>query len=99
DAIARAVASLPCPVLANGNIDSVTRAETVWRETQAHGLMIGRGAVRNPWLFQQIRQHLRGEPLTYPTGQEVLTYIQELYAMATCPGVSEAKQVERMKKY
>lgn len=98
-AIARAVAALPCPVLANGNIDSVARAEAVWRETQAHGLMIGRAAVRNPWLFLQIRQHFWGEPLTYPTGRDVLAYIQDLYAAATSPGVSEAKQVQRMKKF
>ena len=25
--------------------------------------MIGRGAIRNPWLFEQIRQQRRGEPL------------------------------------
>lgn len=98
-AIARAVATLPCPVLANGNIDTVARAEEVWRETQAYGLMIGRGAVRNPWLFRQIRQHFRGEPLTYPTGRDVLTYLQELYTMTTSPEVSEAKQVQKMKKY
>src|SRR5207237_9794141 len=49
--ITRAVTYLPCPVLANGNIHSVARAKQVLAETGARGLMIGRGAIRTPWLF------------------------------------------------
>jgi len=30
-------------------------------ETDARGLMIGRGAIRNPWLFDQIRAQLVGK--------------------------------------
>ena len=55
DYIARAVAEMPCPVLANGNVYSAQKAEEVLKLTGAHGLMIGRGAIRNPWLFHQIR--------------------------------------------
>src|SRR5262249_24988132 len=39
--IARAVAELPCPVLANGNIYSASKADEVLRVTGAWGLMIG----------------------------------------------------------
>jgi tRNA-dihydrouridine synthase B len=53
--IARAVTALPCPVLANGNIYSAQKAAEVLKTTGARGLMIGRGAIRNPWLFRQIR--------------------------------------------
>jgi tRNA-dihydrouridine synthase len=56
DYIARAVAAMPCPVLANGNVHSAQKAEDILKLTGAHGLMIGRGAIRNPWLFHQIRQ-------------------------------------------
>src|SRR3954467_292306 len=63
DLIARAVEAMPCPVLANGNVYSAVKASEVLRTTGAAGLMIGRGAIRNPWLFHQIRQHLRGEQL------------------------------------
>jgi tRNA-dihydrouridine synthase B len=58
DYIARAVAAMPCPVLANGNVHSAQKAEEVLKSTGARGLMIGRGAIRNPWLFHQIRQRL-----------------------------------------
>src|ERR1041385_4654550 len=66
DLIARAVAEVPCSVIANGNISSPHRAEEVLKITGARGLMIGRGAIRNPWLFQQIRQYLHGESIFIP---------------------------------
>src|SRR5690606_10949507 len=52
--IAKAVALVPCPVLANGNINSASAAHKVLQETRAHGVMVGRGAIRNPWIFGQI---------------------------------------------
>src|SRR5436309_11830616 len=63
DFIARAVAEMPCPVVANGNVYSAQKAQDVLNATGARGLMIGRGVIRNPWLFHQIRQRQRGEPL------------------------------------
>ncbi len=98
DRIAQAAAALTCPVLANGNIDSFTRAAEVLRHTGVRGLMIGRGAIRNPWLFTQIRQHLLGQPVALPTGHMVLHYLTELYAAVTLPG-REIDQVQKMKKY
>src|SRR5437762_2869408 len=56
DLITKAVEAMPCPVLANGNVYSAQNAEEILRATGARGLMIGRGAIRNPWLFEQIRQ-------------------------------------------
>jgi tRNA-dihydrouridine synthase B len=99
DLIAAAAAALPCPVLANGNIDSPATAEAVLKQTGAHGLMIGRGAIRNPWLFSQIRQHLAGAAPTHPTGRDVLAYIEALYEAVCSPEVSESQQVQKMKKY
>jgi tRNA-dihydrouridine synthase B len=99
DFIARAVAELNCPVLANGNVYSAPKADSVLRETGAAGLMIGRGAIRNPWLFHQIGQHRRGETLFVPRGVDVLEYIRALYDAVCSPDVREAAQVQKMKKY
>lgn len=99
DFIARAVAHMPCPVVANGNVHSAGKAAEVLRLTGARGLMIGRGAIRNPWLFTQIRQHQRGEPLFVPRGVDVLGYIRALYEAVCSPGISESSQVQKMKKY
>jgi tRNA-dihydrouridine synthase B len=97
--IARAVEAMPCPVLANGNVSSPAGGQEILRNTGAAGLMIGRGAIRNPWLFEQIRTHLRGEAVAFPTGRDVLTYIRDLYDAVCTPGVKESSQVQKMKKY
>ena len=99
DFIARAVAAMPCPVIANGNVYSPASAAAVLAQTGARGLMIGRGAIRNPWLFDQIRQHRRGEPVRLPTGREVLAYIEAIYDAVCAPDIREPSQVQKMKKY
>jgi tRNA-dihydrouridine synthase B len=99
DFIAQAAAEMKCPVLANGNIYSAEKAADVLAITGARGLMIGRGAIRNPWLFQQIRQHQRGEALSLPSGRDVLEYIRALFEALCSPDVRESSQVEKMKKY
>ena len=99
DLIARAARELRCPVLANGNIHSATQAQALLVETGARGLMIGRGAIRNPWLFDQIRQQLHDEKIKLPTGRDVLAYLRELWNSEITPGGHEAAQVQRMKKF
>ncbi|HEX5400484.1 MAG TPA: tRNA-dihydrouridine synthase family protein [Verrucomicrobiae bacterium] len=99
DLIARAARELKCPVLANGNVHSAAQAKQLLAETGARGLMIGRGAIRNPWLFDQIRADLRGGKIRLPTGRDVLAYIRELWEHEITPGVKESAQVQRMKKF
>jgi len=99
DYIARAVATMPCPVVANGNVSSVHLADEVLRLTGACGLMIGRAAIRNPWIFAQIRQHRRGETVYHPSGRDVLAYVHALYEAVCDPEVREVSQVQKMKKY
>ena len=99
DLIARAARELKCPVMANGNVHGPAQAGQLLTETSARGLMIGRGAIRNPWLFDQIRQQLRGENIKLPTGRDVLAYIRELWENEITPGVPESAQVMRMKKF
>lgn len=56
DEIARVKRAFPeLTLIANGDIDSVERAEAVLTQTACNGLMIGRGAVGNPWLFSELR--------------------------------------------
>lgn len=99
DLIARAAAEMHCPVLANGNVYGPAQAKQLLAETGVRGLMIGRGAIRNPWMFDQIRAELRGEPIQPPDGRAVLAYIRELWENEITPGVPEAAQVQRMKKF
>lgn len=99
DRIAQAVKRLPFPIIANGNTDSVAGARRVREITGAQGLMIGRGAIRNPWIFQQIRDDFEGRPVKYPTGRDVLGYVEALYESSCSNDVPEKSQVHKMKKY
>jgi tRNA-dihydrouridine synthase len=99
DRIAQAVRALPFPVQANGNVSSASSALETLEKTGAAGLMIGRGAIRNPWVFSQIRDRFEGREARLPTGREVLGYIAELYEAVCTPGVAEKAQVQKMKKY
>lgn len=99
DFIAAAVQAMPGPVLANGNVHSGAHAAEVLALTGARGLMIGRGAIRNPWLFRQIREQLAGKPVSLPTGREVLGYLRELYESTKRPDYSERGHVTGMKRY
>lgn len=62
DTIAEVKASVSIPVLANGDIVDAASALDTLARTGCDGLMIGRGAIRDPWVFQRIRAALEGRP-------------------------------------
>lgn len=97
--IRQAVEMMPCPVIANGHVYSATQAEDLLRATGARGLMIGRGVIRSPWLFDQIRRQLRGELPAQPTGRDVAEYIRALWDSQPCLDRPEKVRCERMKKF
>lgn len=55
DAIAEVKAALNIPVIANGDITSYEKAQWVLEHTKADGIMIGRGAIGQPWIFYQLK--------------------------------------------
>jgi tRNA-dihydrouridine synthase len=99
DFIARAVARARCPVLANGNVTSAARAVTVLETTRAAGVMIGRHAIRNPWIFRQCREQFAGAKVAAPTLADVREYIERLYRATSGPELNETNHVNKMKKY
>lgn len=54
------------PVFGNGDIFTVADGLRMLEQTGCDGLMIGRGADGNPWLFTALAAELRGEPLPQP---------------------------------
>lgn len=66
--------SVGIPVIGNGDIRTPYDAEKMLAETGCDGLMIGRGAQGNPWIFRQVTQYLAtGEVLPLPTASERLS--------------------------
>ena len=82
DFIAQAAARARCPLLANGNVTSAGKAAVVVAETGAAGVMIGRHAIRNPWIFRQCRERFAGQPVTAVSLGEVRGYVERLYPHA-----------------
>ena len=85
DTISAIKAAVSIPVIANGDISTPEKAALVLRHTQADGLMIGRAAQGNPWIFREISHFLAtGEKLAPPPVTEVrdtlLAHLDTLYA-------------------
>ena len=73
DIIRQVKESVGIPVIGNGDIRTPYDAEKMLNETGCDGLMIGRGAQGNPWIFRQISQYLAsGKILRPPTVEERL---------------------------
>ena len=78
DTIAEVKATVGIPVIANGDITSPAKARAVLAHTAADGLMIGRAAQGDPWIFQRIRHFLdTGRELPPPSPIEVLATLRE----------------------
>ena len=67
EAIAEVVRVLTIPVIGNGDVRDVASAKRMLEETGCRALMIGRGAVGNPFVFREIAACLEGKPYTPPT--------------------------------
>ena len=99
DRIRQAVERLAAPVYANGNVLSVALCRETLTATGAAGVMIGRGAIRNPWLFQQIRDDAAGRPVFRPTLRDLRAYLDVLYRETRVAHLDAATNVAKLKKY
>jgi len=73
--IRRLKETLAIPVSGNGDILSPDDALAMWRETLCDGVMIGRGAMQNPWIFRETAARLRGEevrPVAWEDRREMI---------------------------
>ena len=96
--IAAVKAAVGIPVIANGDIDTPEKAAEVLKLTAADGLMIGRAAQGNPWIFKQIKHYLAGNKhLAPPENEEICQVLSDhllnLYAFyGELPGVRIARK-------
>lgn len=87
------------PVIGNGDIWSPRDAARMLQETECDGIMIGRAAMGNPWLFREIIHYLNtGEELPPPTAAErIHTAIRHMELMVESKG--ERVAVCEMRKH
>ena len=97
DTIATVVDALSIPVIANGDIDSPMQAREVQDYTGAAGVMIGRAAQGNPWIFSRTAHLLQsGEVLALPGATEVVEMMnRHLQALHQFYGPEQGVRIAR----
>ena len=70
--IAAVEQAVSIPVVGNGDIFSAEAAKTMLSETGCDGIMIARGAMGNPWIFDELTAFFEGRPYTPPSTEEIL---------------------------
>ncbi|MDQ3748104.1 MAG: tRNA dihydrouridine synthase DusB [Acidobacteriota bacterium] len=86
------------PVSGSGDVVSIEGALKKWRETGCDGILIGRGAMQNLWIFRQIEDVLAGREPYQPTLEDkqkvLLEYFEMLREdMPELPAIGKMKQL------
>ena len=99
DTIRDICAEVTIPVFANGDVDTPEAAAEVLAYTRADGVMIGRAAQGNPWIFREIAHFLaQGKRLAPPMPDEVLE-VMERHLAALRQAYGEAMGVRVARKH
>ena len=69
------------PVIGNGDVTSPVLAKKMLDETGCDAIMIGRGALGNPWLFKNCLEYLDNKKIIEPTNKEKIEMIKEHYKL------------------
>ena len=100
DRIAAVRRALSIPVIGNGDVFEPEDAGRMLDETGVAALMIGRGAVGRPWIFDRVKRFLRtGELLPEPGARERFDLIMEHVGIAVELGGDEARTVRELRRH
>lgn len=88
DIIAKVKAKVNIPVIGNGDVISASDALKMLKETGCDGVMIGRGALGNPWIFAQCAAALKGLdiPETPSSAQRLLMALRQVEMLVSYKG-------------
>ena len=96
--IRRAKQAVSIPVIGNGSAESAAGIDAMFAETGCDAVMIGRGAIADPWLPARWLARRRGEPEPQPDRAEVLTWLQEYAARMRAGGATPHQALGRLKQ-
>lgn len=86
------------PVSGNGDITTIEYGLKKWRESGVNGILIGRGAMQNPWIFRQFEDVLAGREPYRPDLAEKKAVLLEFFSMCReempeLPALGKMKQL------
>ena len=81
DLIGAVKQAVKIPVSGNGDITTLEYGMKKWRETGVDGILIGRGAMQNPWIFRQFADVLAGREPYQPDLAEKKDVLLEFFSM------------------
>jgi nifR3 family TIM-barrel protein len=98
DRIAAVKDAVSIPVSGNGDITTLEYGFRKWRETGVDGILIGRGAMQNPWIFRQFADAIAGREPYEPDLAEKKAVLLEFFGMCReempeLPALGKMKQL------
>ncbi len=98
DLIKQVKESVRIPVSGNGDITTIEYGLKRWGETGTDGILIGRGAMQNPWIFRQFEDVLAGREPYQPDLKEKKAVLLEFFSMCReempeLPALGKMKQL------
>ena len=70
--------SVKIPVIGNGDIKNASDAKKIFDQTCVDGIMIGRGTLGNPWIFEQIKSELNNEVFNISNSEKLSLILEQL---------------------
>ncbi len=98
DKIAEAKRRVRIPVVGNGDVVDAASARAMFEDTGVDAVMIGRGAIKNPWVFQQVRADLLGLPSIVVDAREKRRVLLAYFEAIRSEFGSDRGTLGRMKK-
>ena len=93
DIIKQVKQAVKIPVIGNGDIKSLEDAQKIVEQTGVDGIMIGRAALGNPWIFKEVLEQKKYEPTNIEKLETILKHIQlEVEEKGENTGIKEMRK-------
>jgi nifR3 family TIM-barrel protein len=97
DLVQQVKEAVSVPVSGSGDVTMIEQAFARFRETGCDGVLIGRGAMANPWIFRQIEDVMQGREIFQPTLDDKRNILLEYFDMLR-EDMPEMAAIGRMKQ-